>query len=157
MLTLSSGDVCKLTGVAPRTLANWVESGAIRPVVATVGTGNHRRFAVVPDVLAVAVGRGLKASGLSYGVAFAAMEFAMDLSQKRIENAMADGRRFLILVGTVAVPRLASRKEVRDSRAMAGVIKTGVHPTVVDIGAVYENLRTEAVRVAADSLEKVKT
>jgi len=141
---LSAGDVCRILNIPHRTLHEWVRLGIVRPAVDLGGTGHHRRFAAVPDLIAIAVGRGLRAAGYTLKVAGDVMERLLNMTPEDFDFAFAQGRYYLIVlpgIGDVS-DGLVSRQTLSDAMnldpPLAGAL--GLTPTGLDIKRVYDNL-----------------
>ena len=121
MRFLSAGQVCDLVRIPYQTLNYWVVRGLITPAYAPGGAGRSRLFRLT-DVVAVTVGRGLRAKGHPLRVAADAMKFLASFSEDDLEACFADGRRFLLIqAGEQVVERLMAEKEMSTSKVMARI------------------------------------
>ena len=143
MQLLSSGDVCKILSTHkatfPRkTLDNWVKQGIVVPVVNPAGTGNHRMF-TISQALGLAVGRGLRASGVSFKAAGTVMESLMNASEGELKSLFARGKCYVVILGDEVFPDLLSRKMFEKHMNKVSE-ETGLFPIAVDAQAVYERI-----------------
>lgn len=124
-----------------KTLDNWCASGALTPATAGNGTGRHRVFRVLPDVLAIAAGRGLRANGFNFDVAAAVMRTISTFTEEQILQAFSEGRTCMSFFGTHVMPRLC-----RPDRVYAAIAEfeenndTALHPSALDLKRLYDNI-----------------
>lgn len=162
MTFVSAGDVCHLLSanglpVPYRTLAEWCDRGAIKPAGDTTGTGVFRRFALVPDVLAISVSRLVKGKGGSLELAGAVFDFLARFDEESLLKEFRASRTCLLVVGNAVAPRLFSRNAVAASiRDNTPIIKSvagklpGMLPHGVDVQAAYRALVDELERLEAE-------
>jgi len=141
---LSAGDVCRILEIPHRTLHEWVRAGIVRPAVDEGGTGHHRKFAVVPDVVAIATGRGLRAAGYTLQLASDVMEQLMSMTPEDFDFAFRQRRYYLLIlpgVGDVS-DGLVSRQTLIDAMTLDPPLarRLGVMPVGLDIHRVYNNV-----------------
>jgi len=158
MKHLLAGDVCRILEIAPKTLDNWVTAGVIRPAINERGTGHHRRFAVVPDVVAIAVGRGLRAAGYTLAVAGNVMERLMSMTREDLDFAFAQGRYYLLIIPGVqdVSDHLVTRETLIQAMTLNPPLahQLGLTPVGLDIKRVYDNVMREIETI--DSREAVR-
>lgn len=147
----SSAQVCKLLNVSLKTLDNWVRAGIVRPAVNPRGTGNQRHFAAVPDVLAIAVGRGLRGTGFTLQVAATAMKRLMGLSEVDLILAFAEGRKYQMVVAQDVSDHLVDRETIARAAGLNPPLAAalGLTPIAVDVHRVYENLKRQIANRAS--------
>lgn len=150
---LSTGDVCRLLSTKqaefPRkTLDNWCRQGMIRPAVDNGGAGNHRVFNFLPDVLAIVLGRGLRAKGFSLKVAGDIVNVVMAYDGETLLKKFAKGECYLMLVDDEVCPQLFTKATVDATmrKYAPGALSIGLQPIVIDIGHLYDNMNAELAR-----------
>ncbi len=168
MRLLTAGDVCDVLSSHTRrfpyqTLNTWVRDGIIRPAVQARGTGRHRMFAIV-DVLAVAMGRGLRASGFTLNAAAAVTDALMQFTEEQLLSNFDQGRICLMVAGEKVSRRLVNREEVAlntyiDLKAGKDI---GLLPIALDVKRLYDNICNRIDQLAPRSAaqhgrERVKT
>lgn len=89
---LASGEARRILGVPHATLHSWIDRGIIQPAVPGKGLGTCL-MVTIPQTLGIAVGRSLRKSGFSLGIAGAVTQAIMSLSQESLDAALAQGRR----------------------------------------------------------------
>jgi len=138
MRFLSAGQVCDLVRIPYQTLNYWVVQGLITPAYAPGGAGRSRLFRLT-DVVAVTVGRGLRAKGHPLRVAADAMAFLEGFTEERLEACFSDGRRWLLVqAGEQVVERLMSEEEISTSKVLAKITAaSGIPPVALDVEKVY--------------------
>ncbi len=107
-----TGEVAKVVGVSQETVKKWCEAGLVRPCIPAGGSGVHRRLSIVPDTLAVAVGRALRRWGLPLEIAGAAMKMLMHFSEEGLLREFAAGNTCLVISGERVLDRLIGRNDV---------------------------------------------
>jgi DNA-binding transcriptional MerR regulator len=145
-MLLPAGEVCRVLGIPHRTLSNWVRSKIITPVYTGVGKGNSHMFQVVPDVLAVSLGRGLRRNGITLEAAGNAMEYVMNLTEAQLDRALAQGRDFLVMVGSEVAEHLFTEDEIAKSRPLRLAREAGTPIIQLDLGRLYRNLMSEIAK-----------
>jgi DNA-binding transcriptional MerR regulator len=152
MHLLSAGEVCRVLATANdkpfsmKTLDNWVRQGVIVPIVSRKGHGNHRVFSVV-DVLAIACGRGMRASGgFTLETAAGVMRVIKTYSEERLLAEFADGKTCVTFLGEHVFPRLLNERDARaagkefEAKNAEMFSVTGLRPQAIDIERVYDNI-----------------
>lgn len=142
---LSSGDVCRILNLPYQSLQSWVRGGIVTPVIGRGGPGNHRQFLTV-QVLAIALGRGLRANGLTLEAAGNAMEFVMGLTEAALEETLANGKTHLVMVGAEPADSLLSPADIAASRPLPMAKAAGAPIISIDVGKVYRNLMAQVAR-----------
>lgn len=144
---LSTGEVCALLSTKnadfPRkTLDNWCRQGIVRPAVDGGGTGNHRVFNFVPDVLAVGLGRELRAKGFSLEVAGDVTQVLMAYDGDALLQKLENGESCLLIVGDKVCPYLFTKKAVQDTmnEYAPDAVSMGIYPRAIDIRYLYDSM-----------------
>lgn len=153
-MELTSRQVRELLGIPQQTLTQWVDLGAIRPIGNAKGSGNHRRFDLLPDVLAVAVGRGMRANGMTLEAAGNAMQALLNMGESKIVDAMEEGRRLMVMVGTQPADVLLSVAAVRKRKQVPYSQSMGAPVTCVDVGFVYKKLMSDVENMRAEPADQ---
>jgi hypothetical protein len=152
MELLSAGEVCdvlstkkgkKKTPLPFRTLDNWCKLDIIRPSIAAKGSGRHRMFKVLPDVLAVAAGQGLRANGFEFDVAAAVMRQIMAFSEEQILHWFSENRTVLSFFGTHVLPQLSRADGVQAAiKEFEEANTSSLHPSAIDLRRLYNHIRS---------------
>ena len=147
---LSAGQVCEALATKKgkkrilfpaKTLDNWCVLGIIRPTVEAQGTGRHRLFALLPDVLAIAAGRGLRANGFEFDTAAAVMRTIMSFSEEQILAAFAEDATCLTFIGPNVLPKLLRADGVSAAvEEFESNNTSGLHPSAIDLRRIYNNV-----------------
>ena len=144
-----AGEVCRLLGLTTKdgtfphgTLNNWVKQGVIRPVAGGNGTGDHRVFRLLPDVLAIVVGRGLRGKGFTSTAAANVMQRIMDHDADTLAELFAKGRGYLIVARDEVAPRFSTHEEVRNifQENSLELDWVQIHPVAVNVGDLYQKM-----------------
>jgi len=147
---VSAGVVCEIDEIPYTTLDYWCKTGVIRPVVPAGGKGRHRMFRAV-EVLAVLVGRGLRAKGHSLRVAGDAMDFVMQHSEQELQAAFKQGRRYLLLCCDEVATHLMSREDIENSRVLRMLSKaTGTEPVAMNLEGMLARILEKIERPAEE-------
>jgi hypothetical protein len=151
MQLLSAGEVCRILGTASgqpfsmKTLDNWCAQSVITPVVDRKGHGNHRVFSIV-DVLAIAVGRGMRAGGYMLETAAGVMRVIKGFSEERLLVEFERGHTCITFLGDHVYPRLLPEQDARkwggefESTHPEMFSSTGLCPQAIDVQRVYQNI-----------------
>ena len=102
MRLFTTGDVLRLTGLAPNTFDSWCREGVVQSVSGGHGTGNHRQFSlmqVVGIMVAVEVQNSERGCTLLYVHRVIEAFIALDEAEllKRFDEGLT---HFLVLVST---------------------------------------------------------
>jgi hypothetical protein len=151
MHLLSAGEVCRVLGTASgepfsmKTLDNWCRDGVVTPIVNRGGHGNHRIFGVM-EVLAIAIGRGMVASGFTLQTAAGVMRVVKGFSEEQLLTEFAQRKTGAVFLGEHVYGKLMNKQEadeagkefVSQNPEMFSV--TGLRPQAIDIKRVYDNI-----------------
>ncbi len=146
MELLSAGEVCEAladkNGKFPyRTLDSWVRARVVHPFVEANGFGRHRMFRLLPDVLAIAAGRGLRAKGFPFESAAAVIRTIMEFSEQQILGWFAEDRTHLLFMGRKVMPALSRKDAARESIAEVWAVNTtDLQPDAIDLKRLYRNI-----------------
>jgi hypothetical protein len=144
MKMLTTAELMRLTGCPPGTIDRLRGTGSLVPAVVG-GRGAGDRWSMV-QCLALAVARGVRRLGVCLADAEAVRLALWDMSQEALEARIADGRRFVMIAGDKALPRLTPRY---DSLAELGIDVTAAQassplltltPRAVDVAEVWGRL-----------------
>jgi hypothetical protein len=102
-------------------------------------------------VLAVALGRGLRANGVTLEAAGNAMNYVMGLSEAQLGRALAPGRTHIVMVGTQVAERLFSPEEIAGSRPLRLAQEAGAPIISLDLGRLYRNLMSEVAEAEKET------
>jgi hypothetical protein len=134
-------DVSRNTGVPAGTICSMRRRGAIPP-------------GEISDVraLGLAVSRGLRSRGVSVAQAARVLMLFWDMPLERLEACLARGARYVLLIGSEAVPRLVQREAVTRNPAIpAGVaFMAGLVPALIDVGTVWARIQVEKAKAAQE-------
>lgn len=163
---LSTGQVCALLGTTtkegtfPRkTIDNWCRQGILRPVAGGNGTGNHRLFNLLPDVLAITIGRGLRGKGFSSAAAGNVMQKIKDHAPDTLLELFAQGRGHLMLFRDEVAPLFSTEAEVREEfqRFQAEAPEwLRMAPTAINVAHLYDNIVSLLDRMDKDDVESTE-
>jgi len=145
--TLTTGQLAPLLRIPHRTVDRWIREGVITPTIEQGGRQHRYRLMIVPDCLAIATARGMRASGLSMDAAAAVMDFLMSQTEAGLLAAFARGETAVMVIGDTAMPRFVPPKAITENHHIdyAAAKQVGVMPIGVDIARVYSNL-TQSLR-----------
>src|SRR5687767_5352284 len=110
MPTLTTNEICALTGLRPTTLQDWVAKGIVRPLdYGGSGRGNSRRFSLM-QAIALAYGMALRRHvGCGPAWVAEAVPFVANLEPARMEEDFAARR-------TVVLPLPAGQTQLVEMR-----------------------------------------
>jgi len=152
----TSGQVCALLDIPQRTLDSWARAGIVQADIPARGPGCHRLFSLVP-VLAIAIGRSLRATGASLAIAGDITEFLTSLSHENLSSAFAAGRTHIMIAGDKVLPRLLPLDAIKDNpgitEAAAQAREDGIDVVavaVVDIKGAYDRLCSKLEKLIGD-------
>jgi hypothetical protein len=156
---LTAGQVCDVLGEPDRplhfqTLNDWIRKGIVRPLVSRKGSGNHRLFGVI-EVLAVAMLRGLHASGFSLRAAGNEAERILNLNQMDLDLAFSEGRTHLMILWHEVSASLVTRQTIVDASSINPPLAAALHllPSGVDVKALFDRI-VAAVELQAKEAEE---
>jgi hypothetical protein len=92
-MLLTSGDVCRLTGIALNTLDRWVASGFLSPANKGKGTGRHRIY-TLGEAVAVAAGLKYREQGAGPDRVQGVVRLLAGMPLERLEAELAAGNTF---------------------------------------------------------------
>jgi hypothetical protein len=95
MRTLTSAELCEITGITPKSLDNWVRDGLLKPTnVPGMGRGGVRREFTVGDAVAVAVGMTYRKHGATPERVAGVVKFLAGLGLERLKAEIKLGNTF---------------------------------------------------------------
>ena len=146
---LTAGELCSVANVPYSAFHEWELRGIVRPLTKRRGRGNHKLYSVT-TTLAVAVGRGLRASGFDFDVAADVMEILMNLSDADLSAAFLEGRDCLMVCGKHVLPQLVTRESVIANETIdyTAMRAAGLGPVAIDVRAAYRNVRRKVRKFA---------
>jgi hypothetical protein len=151
VLTVTTTDLARLTGVPEGTVKTLRAAGHLRPArPGRPGPGVGDRWSLT-QALALAVSRGLRHRGVTSEEAGRVLNLLWHLSRERLEAQLAGGRTCLMVVGRLVMPRLVSRAAVLANEQMdyEAAQTVGLLPCAVDVAAVWGRLLEEVERLPA--------
>jgi DNA-binding transcriptional MerR regulator len=146
-MKLSSGAVCRVLNVPPRSLANWVEAGVIRPAMSGDGKGKQHSFDL-SDVVAVGVARALRGLGIGLAEAGRVATMLSAYGEDQMREAAAAGHGCVWVMGGKAQEGLFAAEQVMaDPTVREVAARTGAFPLLFDVGPIMRKVEVEAKRL----------
>src|SRR5437867_2018952 len=103
---LSAGQLCGIAGISAPSLESLVRDGAVVPAIAGDGRGVSRKY-TASQALAISMGRWLRQSkGWPMHAALNVMRALLCIPDEKLNAAIADRRRYLVLLGGTCAPIL---------------------------------------------------
>lgn len=96
MRTLSTPEMCRLTGLPVYTLKRWAARFLLNPALSQPGPGNYRRFSLV-EGFALYAGLAWKRAESGMDRAASLIRFLARVPQERLEANLATGRTLPVL------------------------------------------------------------
>ena len=90
MKMLTSGDLCRITGVDQATLQRWISNGYLQPSNNGKGTGVHRRYSLM-DAVAVSYAEFLRREGWGSEHVADALRLLSSLSENELCAKFKEG------------------------------------------------------------------
>ena len=147
----TAGDVCAVSGIAPKMLERWTLAGLVRPANNRRGKGRHRLYGL-GDVVAVAAGIRSRDAGADYDRVPGIVRFLSGLGVTRLERELAAGRTFPVpgaMFGVTWMPGLMIEPPTGEMSPGAALL---IHR--LNLATIYADVRkkveelTEAAKVS---------
>jgi hypothetical protein len=171
MQLLSAGEVCEVLSTSRkdskgkttkdefpmRTLDEWIRRGYVQPFRAGRGTGSHRMFLLIPDVLAVAAGRWLRQSGVAIETCAAVMQVVMKFSEEHVLEEFKKEHTCIAAMNDGALPMLMRQDDLMEEMKKFERANDSVwHPVGIDLKTVYDEIERRTKQIAASRLATPK-
>jgi hypothetical protein len=134
MRMFKSNDACRLAGLPPGTLKDH-RSRQLMFIPAVQGGHGRPSLWTVAQCFGLCLMTHLRRRGCSLRAAIATYHFIAALSDEQLVSQFADGRRFLVIMGDLCVPRLIHFSTIDsgpDFSANAALMK-GIPVCLVDV------------------------
>jgi DNA-binding transcriptional MerR regulator len=148
---LSSGEICEVLSIPYPTLDGWIRKGIVKPAIGGKLRGADRYFSLV-DVLAIAAGRGLRASGFTLKVAGRVTDVLMNISEARLQKNFRDGRNFLVITTEDVLPRMIRADAIPTVPEIEGL---PLRPMALDVKTLFDRIvsRCRQLKGEAENVE----
>jgi hypothetical protein len=153
---LSSSELCRLTGLPMGTLKRLRAAGFVEAAQPGTRGRGHADLWSLPQVLAIAVARGLRTRGISLEQAGQVLKYFWRMPTTRLESQLQQGQTCLLLAGTQVLPRLLTLESIlaNDEIDYATAATAGLLPAAVDVQRIWERIKAEVAKIAAPRQSK---
>jgi len=148
---LTCNEVCAVLGVHKSYLTRWLQRGYIAAIPGT----SPREFKLV-DILAAAVGLNIyRRSGGSGDLANAVCGAIASYSHDELVAAFAEGKRYLLAVGTMICPPSLLRRDVVEAAEvdLLAAQYLGTPTVIIDVESCYDTLVAAVADLRAKEAE----